>query len=78
MIGYTLSTNNKEVFSSLFYMPTYKQMFNRKYGFNVNESHSLADIAKTTGIKKSILQKVYNRGVGAWKTNIDLKINLIY
>ena len=29
----------------------------------------MADIAKKTGIKKSILQQVYNRGVGAWKGN---------
>lgn len=52
-------------------MPTYKQMYNRKHGYQTNESHSLSDIAKTTGIKKSILQQVYNRGVGAWKTNIE-------
>jgi len=26
-------------------------------------------MAKTTGIKKSILQQVYNRGSGAWSSN---------
>lgn len=51
-------------------MPTYKQKFNRKYGYDVNQSHSIDDISKTTAIKRSILQQVYNRGVGAWKTNI--------
>ncbi len=48
-------------------MPTNKQKFNKKYGFKLNEPHSLNDIAKTTKIKKSILQSVYNRGTGAWK-----------
>jgi len=52
-------------------MPTYKQKYNKKYGFSTNEDHSLSDIAKTTGIKKSILQQVYNRGTGAWKTNLS-------
>lgn len=49
---------------------TNKQKYNKKYGFKLSESHSLEDISKKTGIKKSILQSVYNRGVGAWKTNI--------
>ena len=52
-------------------MSSYKQKFNKKYGFDLNKSHSLLDISKITKIKKSILQEVYNRGVGAWKTNID-------
>lgn len=49
---------------------TNKDKYNKKFGFAKDASHSLADIAKTTGISKSILQKVYNRGTGAWKTNI--------
>ena len=48
-----------------------KQKYNKKYNFDKNESHSLRNIAKTTGIKKSILQEVYNRGTGAWQTNIE-------
>ena len=48
-----------------------KSKFNKKYGFKSNESHSLNEIAKISGIKKSILQEVYNRGTGAWKTNIS-------
>jgi hypothetical protein len=48
---------------------TNKQKFNRKYGFKRDEGHSLNEIAKLTKIKKSILQQVYNRGVGARKTN---------
>lgn len=49
---------------------TNKDKYNKKYGFGKDEGHSLDDIAKATGIKKSILQQVYNRGTGAWKTNI--------
>lgn len=51
-------------------MSSYKQKFNKKYGFDLNQSHNLLDISKITKIKKSILQEVFNRGVGAWKTNI--------
>ena len=46
-----------------------KEKYNKKYNFKKDTSHSLNDIAKTTGIKKSILQEVYNRGTGAWKNN---------
>lgn len=48
---------------------TYKQKFNKKYGFKLAEPHSKKDIAKITGIKKSILDDVFDRGVGAWKNN---------
>jgi hypothetical protein len=48
---------------------TYKQKFNKKYGFPRDKSHSLSAIAKTTGYKKSGLQTIYNKGVGAFKTN---------
>ncbi len=51
-------------------MSTWRQKYNKKYGFPRDASHSIADISKTTGIKKSILQQVYNRGIGAWKNNI--------
>jgi len=50
-------------------MSTFKSKYNNKYGFPKNESHSVEDISKKTGIKKSILQDVYDRGVGAWKSN---------
>jgi len=48
---------------------TYKQKFNKKYGFKLAEPHSKEEISKITGIKKSILDKVFDRGVGAWKNN---------
>ena len=48
---------------------TYKQQFNKKYGFKKDEDHSLSEIAKITGFKKSGLQTIYNKGIGAYKTN---------
>ncbi len=48
---------------------TYKNKYNIKYGYTRDESHSLKDIAKTTGYKLSGLQIIYNKGVGAYKTN---------
>lgn len=42
-----------------------KQRFNKKYGFKRDESHSLEELAKITGVKKSILESVYSRALGA-------------
>jgi hypothetical protein len=50
---------------------TYKQQFNKKYNQPLNQPNSLNDIQRLTGIKKRILQEVYNRGVGAWENNIE-------
>ena len=55
---------------------TNKQKFNKKYGFKRDEGHSITEIARITGIKRSILQQVYNRGVGARKTNPQSVRNL--
>jgi len=49
-------------------MATNKEKFNKKYKQPKGSSNSLADIAKLTGIKKSALQKIYNKGIGAFKT----------
>jgi len=49
-------------------MATYKEKFNKKYGQSKDKSNSLADIAKKTGISKTSLQKIYNKGIGAYKT----------
>lgn len=48
---------------------TYKNKFNKKYGFKRDESHSLPEIARLTGYKLSGLQTIFNRGVGAFRTN---------
>jgi hypothetical protein len=48
---------------------TYKQKFNKKYGFEPTEPHSLSDISKITGFKKSGLETIFDKGIGAFKTN---------
>ncbi len=47
---------------------TYKNKFNKKYGFPKDKSHSITSISKLTGYKRSGLQTIYNKGVGAFKT----------
>lgn len=48
---------------------TNKQKFNKKYKQPLNQANSKKDISKLTGIKMSILDDVYDRGVGAFRTN---------
>jgi hypothetical protein len=48
---------------------TYKQKFNKKYGFDKNESHSINEISKITKYKKKGLETIFNKGVGAYHTN---------
>jgi hypothetical protein len=48
---------------------TYKQKFNKKYGFDKDEPHSISEIAKITGYKLSGLKIIFNKGIGAFKTN---------
>ena len=50
-------------------MVTNKEKYNAKYNFKKGSPHSKADITKTTGIPKRILDQVYYRGVGARKSN---------
>lgn len=48
---------------------TYRNKFNIKYKFPKDTSHSLQDISRITGFKLSGLQIIYNKGIGAYKTN---------
>jgi len=45
------------------------QAFKRKHGIPIEDSLSLKDIAKLSGMPMKALQEVYNRGIGAYKTN---------
>ena len=40
----------------------------KKYGLE-DKSYSLAALAKISGISRPTLQEVYNRGIGAYKSN---------
>jgi hypothetical protein len=48
---------------------TWKQKYNQKYGYPANESHDLKEISKDTGVSLKGLQQIYNKGIGAYKTN---------
>lgn len=49
--------------------PTHKQQWNRRHGFAQDASHSRAEIARVSNVKPNVLTKVYQRGVGAHRTN---------
>lgn len=48
---------------------SYKNKFNIKYGFDKAASHSIAEIAKITGYRRSGLEVIYDKGMGAYFTN---------
>lgn len=50
-------------------MVTNKEKYNAKYNYPKGTSHSKRDISKKTGIPLRILDKVYDRGLGARKSN---------
>ena len=50
-------------------MATWKEKFNKKYNHPKGTSHSLSDVSKETGVSKKGIQQIYNKGIGAYKTN---------
>ena len=50
---------------------THKQRYNKRHGFDRDEGHSLTELAKISKYPKKTLQEVYDRGVGAHKTNLS-------
>lgn len=50
-------------------MSTHRQKYLRKIGKPTSESYSLEELASFSGVPLGILQQVYNRGIGAWKSN---------
>jgi len=49
--------------------PTHKQQVLRKLGLPQTTSMSLEELADVTELPLRALREVYNRGIGAWKTN---------
>lgn len=47
---------------------THKQKVLRKYGLP-DTGHSVAELARVSGYSPGTLQQVYNRGIGAYKSN---------
>ena len=48
---------------------TYKEDFNKKYGYKKNKSHSLKEISDITGYKLSGIKTIYAKGQGAYYSN---------
>lgn len=48
---------------------TYKQKFNKKYGFEKNQSHSIREIASKAGISYRNALKIVEKGEGARRSN---------
>ena len=47
---------------------THKQRVLKRYGLP-DTGHSLEELAKVSGYSRGTLQQVYNRGIGAYKSN---------
>lgn len=52
-------------------MPTHKQQLLLKLGLSKDATLSVEELAKIMDLPVEALQEVYNRGTGAWKTNIS-------
>ena len=50
-------------------MTTYKQKFNKKYGFKLNEPHNLKEISDITGYEYKGIKTIFEKGEGAYNTN---------
>ena len=48
---------------------TYKEDFNKKYGYKKDKSHSLKEISDITGYKLSGIKTIYSKGQGAYYSN---------
>jgi hypothetical protein len=64
----TFYTDESEKFHEGGYT-SYKDKYNKKYGYPLDKSHDLEDIHKDTGVSIKGLQEIYNKGIGAFKTN---------
>lgn len=58
-------------FKSIFVImvETYKNKFNKKYGFEKDASHSVSEVSKLTGYKESGLKTIISKGKGAYYSN---------
>ena len=48
---------------------TFRQRFNKKHGFKKDDSHSIAEIARLSGIKYKNALKIVQKGRGAYYSN---------
>jgi hypothetical protein len=48
---------------------THRERYLRRMGMDTKKSYSLAELSRVSGVPQRILQQVYNRGIGAARTN---------
>ena len=48
---------------------THRESFLHKHNLSTSKSYSIRELSKISGISTKVLQEVYNRGIGAYKTN---------
>jgi hypothetical protein len=48
---------------------TFKERFNKKYGFPKDQGHSLSEISRLTGFSLKGLNMIFKKGIGAFRTN---------
>jgi hypothetical protein len=48
---------------------TRRENFLKRKGLSTDRSYSLKELSKVSGVPVATLQLVYNRGIGAYKTN---------
>ena len=53
---------------------TYKQRFNKEFGFDKDEEHSMKELSYITCIPLSILKEVHKRGEGAYSNLSSVRL----
>ena len=48
---------------------TYRERFNRRYGFPLRTSHTIPEISRLTRFRLGGLRTIYNKGLGAYHSN---------
>jgi len=48
---------------------THRENVIKRLGLSFDKGHSLDELSRRSGKSKRVLQEVYNRGIGAYKTN---------
>jgi hypothetical protein len=65
----TFDSNNDDIRFEDGGFVSYKDKFNKKFGYPKDKSHNLEQISKDTNVSLKGLQQIYNKGIGAFKTN---------
>ena len=65
----TFNRNNPDIRYADGGFVSYKHKYNKKFGYPKYKSHDLKQISRDTRVSLKGLQQIYNKGIGAFKTN---------